>query len=219
MKYVIALIVAFAFGFLLAVAGVVMNPLFGAPQDRRGGESLLLKHSGRGPSALFHTDTGYPWLANRPAGTLPLRAGTVRFAAASVMMMDNAGGSPVAVAVRLSALRNDSHPLIGQLLEDNVWHITVPGRGSFVAFTTDNLWPMLKRVTLPAMLSGDDRWRGEFRSLTTVGPHDLGHGRVIGIGGAFAGLEGDAVAAVTVREFDAKQGPLDLRGELALTFD
>ena len=219
MKYVIAPVFAFVAGFLLATLGVLMNPLFGAVEDGLSGESLLLTHTGRGPGAIFHADTGYGWLADHPASAAAVRAGTVRYTAASAMVMNNAGGSPVAVAIRLSALREDSRPLLGRLLEDNVWHVTVPGRGSFAVLTTDNLWPFVTSVALPALRSDDDRWRGEFSTLTTVGPHDLGYGRVLGLGGAFAGLEGDAISSVSVREFDASAGPVEMLGELALRFD
>jgi hypothetical protein len=217
MKYVLATVFGFVAGFLLAAVAVLMNPLFGPLEDGIADESLLLTHAGRGPRAIFHADTGYGWLVNRPISEADMRAGTVRYTAASALLMNNAGGSPVAVAIRLSALRDDSHPLVGELLEDNVWHVIVPGRGSFAAMTTDNLWPFVTSVALPALRNGDDRWRGTFSSLTTVGPR--GQGRVLGLGGAFAGLDGDAVSSVSLREFDAVAGPVEMVGKLALKFD
>ena len=99
---------------------------------------------------------------------------------------------------------------------DSVWHIYLPNRGSLLIAQQENYWDYIREIVLPARWSSGDNWRGTWRGNMTAGPNALGTAQAYGGSGELAGIDTEAVEALTARAYSVEQGPVAMQGELAI---
>ncbi len=215
MKYIIGIMLGSIVGVLLAVAALLYNPFFdGKDAASPSATSLGFAVAGQGAVAVIRTANGYPWVAQQPASiALPNIEGTR--SAVSVLLASADDNRTVAYVARVRSLTARGKPLFGEMIEESVWYVVVPGKGTFLVHTEDNLWGFSRELTLP-MLRGET-WRGKLMFDTTVGPL-AGRGEVIGLSGDYARLRGTAQLNQTVREVSAAQGITDASSTLYIDF-
>jgi hypothetical protein len=101
-------------------------------------------------------------------------------------------------------------------MANSVWHVYLPGQGTFMIDQTENFWTYIRDVIIPAHWSSGDNWRGNYHGITTSGPGSLGTARVTGGSGIFHGLISESVESVTARGYSAVSGPVSVTGSLAI---
>ncbi len=104
----------------------------------------------------------------------------------------------------------------GEALVNSVWHVYLPGQGTFLIDQTENYWSYLRDVVIPARWSSGDNWRGTFHRIMTNGPGSLGSGRLTGGSGLFAGVDGESIESITARGYSAVTGPVSMSGNLTI---
>jgi hypothetical protein len=108
-------------------------------------------------------------------------------------------GDIIGFGTELEIAHEDSNLLRGRLMTHTLWSIVVPGRGTLHLYQVENNWGLLKRVLLPALLSGRG-FRGEFTGVNTLGPLADHRGIVLGGTGDFADRAGTFIEIGTLRE-------------------
>jgi len=81
---------------------------------------------------------------------------------------------------------------------------------------TENYWNFLRNIVVPAYWSTANHWKGVWNGNMTVGPGALGTAAVSGGTGEFAGLESEAVEAVSASAYSVSQGPVAMDGRLTI---
>lgn len=215
MKYLFGVIVGAVTGGLATLLLLLYNPLFdGDAPDTGASADLPLAVSGQDTVDVLQSGSGYPWLPAEPATAAePAIAGT----RSAVQVLLAAAGQPdrVAYVARISTLTRDGRPLLGEIIEQSLWHVVVPGGGSFIVIANDDLWGFARRMVLP-LARGND-FRGKVSFDTTVGP-ERGRARVIGLTGDYAGRTGTAELTQVVRRLSLGEGLTDAESILRVTF-
>ena len=120
------------------------------------------------------------------------------------------------IGVKFSSDSETTRLINAEVLVDSVWHIYSPEHGTFFVDQTENFWPYLHDIVIPARLSGGDSWRGSWYRITSVGPGALGIARVTGGSGVFADAEAEAVESITASAYSAITGPVAMTGNLTI---
>ncbi|MEO0632178.1 MAG: hypothetical protein AAFY46_15860, partial [Planctomycetota bacterium] len=166
------------------------NPMFDGDAPRvASGDGLELAVHGQDAVNVVRTSSGYPWIPAEPASVVSPNVEGMRSAVRVVLASTATAGEDdtadgVAYIARVSTLTRAGRPLFGELIEQSMWHVVVPGGGSFFVVGEDDLWGFVRRMVLP-MARGND-FRGKVAFETTIGPV-RGGGRVIGLSGEFEG--------------------------------
>ena len=122
-------------------------------------------------------------LLGLPAGAaiVPIGAPQVELANASVMLLFNAAGQPVALATRLASRRKGGDLLMGNIGIDTYTNVFWPNRGSVLMHGYEDRTPMLRASAL-----GDSPVTPEKAfTVSALAPTDGAKG-VVGGSGAFA---------------------------------
>ncbi|MEM7611267.1 MAG: hypothetical protein AAF270_06300 [Pseudomonadota bacterium] len=215
MRYIIGLILGSAVGVLLALSLMLYNPFFddndaASPSDAALGFAI----AGQGAVNVIRTSDGYPWLSQQPALIQrPAIEGTR--SAVTVMLASANDNRTVAYVTRVRSLTPLGKPLFGEVIEESVWYVVVPGKGTFIAHTQDDLWGFARKLAVP--LAQGDTWRGKLAFQTTIGPLARG-GEAIGLSGDYARQRGSAKLYQTVREVSVDQGLTDSSATLYIDF-
>lgn len=207
-------------GTALTGAALWLNPLIGEPRH-----APVLEH---GVSAEFHTSlraedlpllthSGSRRLVMRPESVPELWESVIDPLDTGLLMLRDVEGRVVGTASRISAISGETDPLRRGLLVDSSWIISLEGVGLAFAVQRENVWPMLRDVALPAWARREP-WRGDLRFTPAAGPREDRAGRLIGVSGALAGLEGQLVGNYRLRAFDPDIGPtaLEWHGVMSL---
>lgn len=214
MKPLITLLTGFIVGALLCAALLLLNPMFdGSPANDSRGSPLALTVAGQGAVTVMQNATGYPWVAPVPAAAVaPLVDGSRSHVA--VMLSSTRDADTVAYITRVSTLNRSGRPLFGEVIEHSLWHVVMPGKGSFIVDAEDDLWGFARELAVP-MLRGET-WRGKLAFETTIGPGR--RAQVFGVSGEYAGLTGTATTTQTVREVSTSAGLTDAEATLFVDF-
>lgn len=220
MKYAIALVAGLVVGVLLVLTALYYNPLarenIRVPLTAEPGESVeVFYRSGNGDTVLRtnHEDRLQPRV---PEDIIELWEPALDHTAVWLTVLRDVDGVPVGVGVRMSALSEATRPLTGELLLDSVWNVHLPGRGSLFVASVDNLWPLARAVVLPAWRGDQRSWRGNFSGDLTVGPGATHVASMLGGGGAFSGVEGEARESLSIGAFSFREGMSDMSGSLLM---
>lgn len=215
MRYILGFIFGVVPGALATALLLLVNPLFDGDAPRAGADAALaLSVAGQDAVSVLRTGTGYPWIPAEPVSVAePAVDGTrsaVRIALASA-------GSPdrVAYVARVSTLTREGRPLFGEIIEQSMWHVVVPGAGSFFVVGNDDLWGFARRMALP-LARGND-FRGKVAFDTTIGP-ERGGARVIGLTGEYRGRVGCAELSQLVRRLSVGEGLTDAEATMHVSF-
>lgn len=222
MKYLISLLVGMAIGIALFVLVLYYNPFVGNPSVSPLAVSELdlvdLSYSLVPSESIVYTNDGESHVMPHPAKVLQLWEPTVKQTRGLVTILTDSRGQPAGLGVKFSSDSEQSELINARVLVDSVWHIYLAQRGTFFVDQTENFWPYLHDIVVPARLSSGDNWRGTWHRVMSAGPGALGTARVTGSTGHLSGGEAEAVESVTARAYSAISGPVAMTGNLTIAF-
>ena len=220
MKYFLSLLAGIAIGVAVFMVGLYYNPFQGQPAvsplavtDQR---IIELSFSGVPADALLYTDHGESWVEPHPDRVAELWEPAVADTRLTVTMLEDARGKVAGLGIKFLTASEATKVINGEALADSIWHVYLPGQGTFMIDQTENYWTYIRDVVVPARWSSGDSWRGSFHGILTSGPGSLGTARVSGGSGLFANLSSEAVESVTARAYSAVTGPVSMTGSLAI---
>ena len=220
MKYAISLVIGMILGVMLFVLGLYFNPFVGNPSVSPLAVSDLdlvdLSYSLVASDSIVFTNDGESHIKPHPAKVLQLWEPTVNRTRGFVTVLTDSRGEPAGLGVKFSSDSEDTALIEGVVLVNSVWHIYLPEHGTFLVDQTENFWPYLHDIVIPARLSSGDNWRGSWHGIMSVGPGALGTARVTANTGPFAGTEAEAVESITARAYSANTGPVGMSGSLTI---
>ncbi len=220
MKYAISLVIGMIVGVTLFVLGLYFNPFVGNPSVSPLAVSDLdlvdLSYSLVASDSIVFTNDGESHIKPHPAKVLQLWEPTVNRTRGFVTVLTDSRGEPAGLGVKFSSDSEDTALIEGVVLVNSVWHIYLPEHGTFLVDQTENFWPYLHDIVIPARLSSGDNWRGSWHGIMSVGPGALGTARVTANTGPFTGTEAEAVESITARAYSANIGPVGMSGSLTI---
>ena len=214
MRYLIVTVFGLALGAALAGVVLYFNPL----PNHAAAESLaagrVLRYSL--PDHVLQFSLGEDArLLGQDTGEDSLWEEAIDRTAVLGLVLDDATGSPAAVASRLLATSSASDLLLDGLLLSDFWLVTIPGEGTLFVRAESNAWPFLKETLIPAWYLKRP-WQGPAEYWPTVGPSRDETAVVVGVGGVFRGSEGSAVERYELSVLDPVQAVAVASGELHL---
>jgi hypothetical protein len=219
-KYFLSLLAGIAIGVAVFMVGLYYNPFQGQPAvsplavtDQR---IIELSFSGVPADALLYTDHGESWVEPHPARVAELWEPAVADTRLTVTMLEDARGKVAGLGIKFLTASEATNVINGEALADSIWHVYLPGQGTFMIDQTENYWTYIRDVVVPARWSSGDNWRGSFHGILTSGPGSLGTARVSGGSGLFANLSSEAVESVTAKAYSAVTGPVSMTRSLAI---
>jgi hypothetical protein len=220
MKYAISLVIGMIVGLTLFVLGLYFNPFVGNPSVSPLAVSDLdlvdLSYSLVASDSIVFTNDGESHIKPHPAKVLQLWEPAVNRTRGFVTVLTDSRGQPAGLGVKFSSDSEDTALIEGVVLVNSVWHIYLPEHGTFLVDQTENFWPYLHDIVIPARLSSGDNWRGSWHGIMSVGPGALGTARVTANTGPFTGTEAEAVESITARAYSANIGPVGMSGSLTI---
>ena len=220
MKYFLSLLAGIAIGVAVFMVGLYYNPFQGQPAvsplavtDQR---IIELSFSGVPADALLYTDHGESWVEPHPDRVAELWEPAVADTRLTVTMLEDARGKVAGLGIKFLTASEATNVINGEALADSIWHVYLPGQGTFMIDQTENYWTYIRDVVVPARWSSGDNWRGSFHGILTSGPGSLGTARVSGGSGLFANLSSEAVESVTAKAYSAVTGPVSMTRSLAI---
>lgn len=132
-----------------------------------------------------------------PAGLIGLRGDTggsllgsenVSLANASIMLLQDSNGQPVAIATRLSSVSKGGDILTGNVGTETYTNIFWPNRGSVFMQGYENRWPLIRDELLGGIDSSDDVGFAVSASGSGVSETGIvgGSGQLVGVGGSYS---------------------------------
>lgn len=205
MKYIIAFLLGTSLGVASVALAIYFNPLT-AENSKVGinpspDQTLELYYGSVLADSIAYTNSGNKYLPRRPADIEELWHPTLKWAQAAVHTLMYPDKSVAGIGVKLGAWSGETRPLMGKWLMNSVWYIYLPGSGGMFIEQNENYWPFVRSVALPAFMSGEKQWEGEFATDLTTGPGPAFEGRVVGASGVLRGHRGEAREAIAVSDF------------------
>ena len=220
MKYLISLLVGMFIGVALFVLGLYYNPFVGNPSVSPLAVSDLelvdLSYSLVTSDSILFTNDGESRVKPHPASVLQLWEPTVNKTRGFVTILADSRGEPAGLGVKFSSDSEETAVIDGEVLVHSVWHIYLPELGTFFVDQTENFWPYLHDIVIPARLSSGDNWRGSWHGIMSMGPGALGTARVTGNTGELMGTEAEAVESISARAYSGITGPVGMTGNLTI---
>jgi hypothetical protein len=220
MKYLISLLVGMVVGVAVFLALLYYNPLTSinklSPLSVTENELVSLNYSAVASDALIYTNDGASVVTPHPAKVLQLWEQPIRKTNALATVLRDGRNQVAGIGVKFSSDSESTNILNGEALVDSVWHVYLPGRGSFFIEQKENYWGYLREVVLPAYWSSGDSWRGNWNGSVTAGPGALGTSRVVGGSGEFFALDSVGVESLLAKAYSVDQGPVAVTGELTI---
>jgi len=220
MKYLLVLFLGILVGVTLFAAGLIYNPFIAkrglSPISVSDAEVISLSFSGVPADSIVFTNNGDSQVKPVPEKVSQLWETPIRLTSARAMTMRDARGQSAGLGVKFSSRSEDTRLLSGEALVDSVWYIYLPEHGSLFIEQSENFWPFLREVAIPAYRSAANSWKGKWLGDLTHGPGALGTARAIGGSGSFSGLQLNAVESLSVQAYSADDGPVSAEGRLLI---
>ena len=219
-RHLSALIIGLILGGVAAVALLYYNPLAArnslSPLSVSDQDIISLGYSAVVQDAIVYTNDGESRVHPRPVKVQQLWEAPVRRTEVLVTVLSDSRNNPAGIGIKFMSDSERTRLINGEALVDSAWHILLPGRGSLFVSQTENYWNFLRQIVVPAHWSSGDSWKGSWHGNTTVGPGALGTARVWGGYGEFAGLDSEAVEAISARAYSVAEGPVAMEGRLTI---
>jgi hypothetical protein len=220
MKYVIALLIGALLGALLFSLALYYNPFAAQPaisplsvtQER----VISLSYSAVAREAILYTDNGESIVASHPERVADLWELAIIDTRIFVTKLRNARGEVTGIGFKFSSDSEQTSLINAEAVVNSVWHVYLPGQGTFLIDQTENYWSYIHDIVIPARWSSGDNWKGAFHSIMTNGPGALGIARVTGGSGNFSGQGSEAVESLTAQAYSALDGPVSMSGNLTI---
>ncbi len=220
MKYLISVFVGMVTGAALFVLCLYYNPFVGnlsiSPLAISDLDLVELSYSLVPSDSIVFTNDGESHVKTHPAKVLQLWEPTVSRTRGFATILTNSRGEPAGLGVKFSSDAEETALIRGEVLVHSVWHIYLPDRGTIFIDQTENFWPYVHDIVIPARLSSGDNWRGSWHGVVSSGPGALGTARVTGNTGVLSGTEAEAVESITARAYSAITGPVGMTGNLTI---
>jgi hypothetical protein len=219
MKYFVSLFAGLLTGVALFMAGLYFNPFAGQPSVSplavTDNPVMDLGFTAVPAESILYTDHGESNIAPLPDRVNELWEPAIEDTAILVTLLeDSQGGAGIGIKYRS---RSESTAVLrAEATTNSIWHVYMPGRGTFMIDQTENLWSYIRDIIIPARLSSGSSWRGTFHRITTSGPGSLGIARVTGGSGIFQGQMSESVESLTARGYSARSGPVSMEGSLTV---
>ena len=208
------------FGVVVVAVVVIYNPFVStqrlSPLAVTENEVMHLSYSVAAQDAIIYTNDGESRITPNPPRVTQLWEPTVRNTTATLNVLNDSRGRMAGIGVKFSSESELTSIRQGKALVDAVWHIYLPQRGSMFIQQTENYWPYIRDIVIPAYRSSGDNWRGIWLKNITDGPGTLGTALVAGGSGIFAGLDSSAVEALSAKAYTVDLGPVAMTGELTI---
>jgi len=220
MKYFVSLIVGIAIGALLFALGLYYNPFTSqtavSPLAVTNEQVIDLMYSAVPQESVLYTDDGESINQTHPDRVAKLLEPAVADTRIQVVDLHDGSGDVVGIGIKFSSKSEQTRLIDAEALANSVWHVYLPGKGTFMIDQTENYWSYIREVVIPARLSSGKNWRGAFHSIMTKGPGSLGTARVTGGSGMFGNLESESVESITARGYSAITGPVAMTGDITM---
>ena len=221
MKYLISLLLGVLVGAVLFALGLYFNPFMGqasvSPLAVTDSRVVDLSYSAVPADGLLYTDHGESIITPHPERVAELWEPAVVDTNVFVTLLQDSRGGFAGLGIKYLSGSEDTALIRGEAIANSVWHIYLPGQGTFLIDQTENFWSYLRDVIIPARWSSGNNWRGTFHGVMTNGPGSLGTGRVTGGSGLFSDLTSESVEAITAQGYSAVSGPVSVDGSLAIS--
>jgi hypothetical protein len=220
MKYLVVLVAGLVTGALIAIATLYFNPFASnaglsplAVSDR---QQISLNYSAVPTDAIVYTNDGESHVQPHPARVLQLWERPIRLTDTLVTVLRDSRNETAGFGVKFSSQSESTRLLNGEALVNSAWYVYLPGEGSMLIEQTENYWPYLRDIVVPAHWSSGDSWRGNWHGTVTFGPNAIGTGAVYGGSGRFTGLQFEAIESLSARAYSAATGPVAMDGQLTI---
>lgn len=220
MKYAAVLLLGVLIGAALFILGLVYSP-FGearstAPLSHNDNAVISLSYDVVPRRSIAFTNDGESRMAAHPAGVPKLREAAIKQSSALLTVMRDARGQAAALGLKFSSRSEKTHLIAGEAMVDSVWYVYLPGQGSLFVEQSENFWPYVKSVVIPAYRNSANSWKGSWSGNLTTGPGALGTALVTGGSGDFRGRQMRAVEFLTVQAYSTDTGPVAAEGRLLI---
>jgi hypothetical protein len=220
-KYAVSFLVGLLTGAAVFLMGLYYNPFSAqqaiSPLAVTKDRVIDLAFTGVPDEGILYTNNGESVVAPYPDRVVDLWEPAIADTSLFVTALHDSRGKLAGIGIKTSSRSEATRLLYGKALVSSVWHVYLPGQGTFFVDQSENYWTYLREIVVPARTSSGDSWRGSFHGITTNGPGPLGTARVSGGSGRFAGLDSEAVESVTAKAYSAVDGPIAMTGNLTIT--
>lgn len=220
MKYVISLLLGALLGASLFSLALYYNPFAAqstiSPLSITQDRVINLSYSAVASDAILYTDDGESIIATRPDRVADLWELAVIDTRIFVTTLQNVRGEVVGIGFKMSSDSEQTSLIKANAEVNSVWHVYLPGQGTFLIDQSENYWSYIHDIVIPARWSSGDNWKGSFHKIMTSGPGALGIARVTGGSGEFAGQSTEAVESLTASAYSALEGPVSMKGNLTI---
>jgi hypothetical protein len=220
MKYVISLLLGALLGASLFSLALYYNPFAAqstiSPLSITQDRVINLSYSAVASDAILYTDDGESIIATRPDRVADLWELAVIDTRIFVTTLQSARGEVVGIGFKMSSDSEQTSLIKANAEVNSVWHVYLPGQGTFLIDQSENYWSYIHDIVIPARWSSGDNWKGSFHKIMTSGPGALGIARVTGGSGEFAGQSTEAVESLTASAYSALEGPVSMNGNLTI---
>lgn len=219
-RFLLALTAGFAAGVLLFATLVYVNPVTAkaplSPLLVGSNEIISLTYSLAADDAIVYSNNGERRVTPSPDGVQQLWERPIRRSSARTVIVHDAAGNTAGIGFKFDSDSEATRLVNGEAFSNSVWHVYLPGRGTFFMEQVENRWHYIRDIVLPAYWSSADSWKGNWNSTITAGPGALGTGRVTGGSGEFAGLVTAGIESLSARAFSLSKGPVAIEGQLTI---
>ena len=220
MKYVISLLLGALLGASLFSLALYYNPFAAqstiSPLSITQDRVINLSYSAVASDAILYTDDGESIIATRPDRVADLWELAVIDTRIFVTTLQSARGEVVGIGFKMSSDSEQTSLINANAEVNSVWHVYLPGQGTFLIDQSENYWSYIHDIVIPARWSSGDNWKGSFHKIMTSGPGALGIARVTGGSGEYAGQSTEAVESLTASAYSALEGPVSMKGNLTI---
>lgn len=220
MKYLYSLAIGILVGAVLFVLGLYYNPFSAqtavSPLAVTTDQVIDLSFSGVPAEGILYTDHGESVVSPYPDRVSELWEPAVAKTSVWVTEFQDGRGAATGIGVKFITKSEKTRLIKGEALANSVWHVYLPGQGTFLVDQTENYWSYIREVVIPARISSGDNWLGAFHGVMTNGPGSLGTGRITGGSGKFTNLESEAVESLSARGYSSVTGPVSMTRNLTI---
>lgn len=220
MKHAIPLLLGFLLGVGLFAYGLTHNPFMAEraalPLTVSENEVMSLSFDSAAASSIFLTNNGESRLALNPQDIQKLHEAPIRLSSVMLTAMNDARGRSAGFGLKFSSRSEETRLLNGEALVNSIWYVYLPGRGSLFIEQSENYWPFISEVIIPAYKNASNNWKGSWFGDLTVGPKVLGTAKVTGGTGEWQGSQMEAAESLSVTAYSADIGPVAAEGRLLI---
>ena len=218
MRYVVGFLFGLLGGAVVAAALLYFNPLSRNQTIPSTDADWTLEYSLERDDIWLSTHDRRLRMRVVPDDVALLWEAGIRDTMLTAMPLGDAGLMDLmAAASRISVPSPATEFLRAGLLVDDFWLISVPGRGSLIVHSLNNLWPLLRDTVVTVDWLGRD-YGGVGRYGPTLGPGRSG-AAVVGLAGDFRELTGRARERVSLDGYDDSSDLANLGGQVLIELE